>query len=321
MTGTVLVVTSTDDHTSDLIVSALHHRGARVVRLDPGAGPVHIAAGLDGLEWRGEVADEHRAARLEDVVGVLWRWPTPPAGHPNILDPARRKWAAREDALGLHGVLKSLPVRWINHPDTAAAANSKPGQLITARACGLTVPRTLITNSGLTARSWTAKCGEVLYKAFKADGADQDAMVVASPVTAADLPDELGAVSMFQQVIRGRNVRLTMVGDQAYAAAISDTDELDWRPVQDELTYTPIVVPSDVLDNVRAFMRRYGLEYGAFDFIIAADGRWVFLECNPTGMYGWIEIKTQLPISAAIAARLCTRVESADRIPSTLAEW
>src|SRR4051794_19085110 len=110
MTGTVLVLTSADDHTSDLIVSALHAKGARVMRIDPGACPVHIDARLDGVEWRGEVVDEHRAARLEDVVGVLWRWPTPPAGHPGIADPRERAWAARQDTLGLYGVLKALPV-------------------------------------------------------------------------------------------------------------------------------------------------------------------------------------------------------------------
>lgn len=320
MAGTVLVLTDHEDHTSDLVVAALRDRDVRVMRLDPGSGPVHLDAVLTVDGWRGVVADGHRAARLEDIVGVLWRWPTPPAGHPGIPDPGRRKWAAREDTLGLYGVLKALPVRWVNHPDRAAAANSKPGQLVTASACGLPVPRTLITGSGQAVRAWAAEHGDVLYKAFHAQGADQDAMVTASRVSRADLPDELGAVSMFQQVIRGDNVRLTMVGLSPYAVAISGTDELDWRPVQDKLTYTPTDVPSDVLDAIRKFMGRLGLEYGAFDFIVTGNG-WLFLEINPTGMYGWIEIRTGLPISAAIAARLCTRVESTGPADTSLAEW
>ncbi|MUN41692.1 MvdC/MvdD family ATP grasp protein [Actinomadura litoris] len=88
--GTVLILTDTDDQTVDLIVHELQRRDASVVRLDPGAGPIHLDARLDGDRWRGLVGDEHRAVRLDEVVSVLWRWPGLPAGHPDIGDPAAR---------------------------------------------------------------------------------------------------------------------------------------------------------------------------------------------------------------------------------------
>lgn len=38
------------------------------------------------------------------------------------------------------------------------------------------------------------------------------------------------------------------------------------------------------------------------------DGRWVFLECNPSGMYGFVEIQVGLPITEAFADHLCEPV-------------
>ncbi|MDL4774242.1 MvdC/MvdD family ATP grasp protein [Actinomadura xylanilytica] len=228
--GAVLILTDTEDHTTDLIVHALQERDAHVVRLDPGAGPLNIDARLEEGRWVGEVGDQHRAARLTDVVSVLWRWPGTPSGHPAITSQAARAWAAREDALSILGVLRTLPVRWINHPARISVANDKPDQLLTAQACGLAVPPTLITSSGVTAREWIRRRpagARVLYKAQHAQGADPDAMVTAGIAEAASVPDLLAAASCFQEVIPGRSIRLTVVGPKMFAVEISGTDLLD----------------------------------------------------------------------------------------------
>ena len=51
-------------------------------------------------------------------------------------------------------------------------------------------------------------------------------------------------------------------------------------------------------------MQELGLRYGAIDLILTPDDRFVFLEINPNGQYLWIELATDLPISAAIADHL-----------------
>ena len=100
-------------------------------------------------------------------------------------------------------------------------------------------------------------------------------------------------------------MRVTVIGEQVFSVAISGSDRLDWRTTLD-LEYTPTEVPPAVLAGIREYLRRYGLEYGAFDFICTADtGAWFFLECNPSGMYGFVEIKSGLEVTAAIADRLC----------------
>ncbi len=46
---------------------------------------------------------------------------------------------------------------------------------------------------------------------------------------------------------------------------------------------------------------RFELQYAAIDLILDRDGRYVFLEINPSGQFGWIEDFTGLPIFASLA--------------------
>jgi D-alanine-D-alanine ligase-like ATP-grasp enzyme len=51
-------------------------------------------------------------------------------------------------------------------------------------------------------------------------------------------------------------------------------------------------------------MKAFDLIYGAFDFIVTPEGRYVFLEVNPSGQYMWVECATGLEITTALADAL-----------------
>jgi glutathione synthase/RimK-type ligase-like ATP-grasp enzyme len=44
-------------------------------------------------------------------------------------------------------------------------------------------------------------------------------------------------------------------------------------------------------------MNKFGLKYGAFDFILDEKSQAYFLEINPTGDWYWIEHYTKMPIT------------------------
>ena len=60
-------------------------------------------------------------------------------------------------------------------------------------------------------------------------------------------------------------------------------------------------MPESIAGKCTAFLRRMGLSFGCFDFIVTPSGEYVFLECNPNGQWLWVELETGLPISQAIA--------------------
>ncbi|MBX9787524.1 MAG: hypothetical protein K2Y37_01285 [Pirellulales bacterium] len=123
---------------------------------------------------------------------------------------------------------------------------------------------------------------------------------------------------MFQQFIKKRcDVRITIVGDAIFACRILSQERpstrVDFRRFVNVPTETPhhqpFTLPPQIERSLRALMRRLGLRFGCIDMIVTEDDRYVFLEVNAAGQWGWIEQLTGMQISEAIAdelARLAT---------------
>jgi ATP-grasp ribosomal peptide maturase len=332
--GTVLVLTEPGDTTADLVVTELVHRGARVFRMDTGDFPltVGVSAWFDGT-WHGEIHSPDGVLDLRDVRSVYCRRPTA-FTFPSSMTDAERRFAAREARRGIGGLLMSLPCRWVNHPSRVADAEYKPYQYTVAAACGLEVPRTVITNIPDAADQHTAHLGsEVVYKTLASatipDG-DRVKLIYTTAVTAADMADSRVALTahQFQQrVPKQRDVRAIVVGNRVYAAniLIDETSRatahatsqpaadatsqaggglLDWRADYDALLYEPTTLPRQVETGLLRMTDRLGLSFAASDFLVEPGGRHVFVDLNPNGQWGWIQEATSLPIAAALAAEL-----------------
>lgn len=268
-------------------------------------------AGRAGTGWAGSLCLPEREVNFADIGCAYYRRPTVfdlPAG----MSEQVRRWAAGEARMGLGGVLSALP-RWLNHPAAIAAAEYKPVQLAHAAACGLVVPDTIVTNDPAQAAKFIAHVGRAVYKPLTPAGiteADRQRVVFTTPVAAGDVDESVRlTANLFQEWINKRyEVRLTVVDDTFLAARIdtgSEAAAVDWRADYDTLTYTPLPdVPAAVRAGVSALMRRLRLRFGAFDFIVTPDDRWIFLEINPNGQWAWIEDATGLPIAASIADAL-----------------
>lgn len=81
-------------------------------------------------------------------------------------------------------------------------------------------------------------------------------------------------------------------------------DDQSWRADYDSLRYEATDVPEAVRRGVLALMGALGLRFGALDFLVDLQGTHHFLEVNPNGQWGWIEVATGMPIAAAIADAL-----------------
>ncbi|MEY9941528.1 ATP-grasp ribosomal peptide maturase [Streptacidiphilus sp. MAP5-3] len=315
--GHVLVVAEELDPTADLVVQALAERAVPTMRFDLARFPQHLdlAAQHDGDRpgWTGHLATSARAVRLEEVRAVYYRRPGLPVIAPEVPE-HYRAWAQSQALVGMVQVLGSLPVVWMHHPDVYRAAAHKPGQLVAATACGLRVPRTLLTNSLSRASAWAEGInGPLIVKPV----ASASITIPGAPPTILPTrrlePTELDeslelTAHLFQEwVPKAFEVRLTVVGDQMFSVAIharSAEAEVDWRSDYDALEYEPVPVPDHVADGVCRFQAHYQLNYGAYDFAVTPAGEWVFFECNPAGQWQFIAAATKLPIAEAHASLL-----------------
>ncbi|WP_346655839.1 hypothetical protein [Streptomyces sp. RFCAC02] len=91
-----------------------------------------------------------------------------------------------------------------------------------------------------------------------------------------------------------------MIGDRVFSVRI-ESDVLDWRTSYGRNTYTVVDTPPGIRASLFSYLRCFGLVFGAFDFAVTDRDAWIFLECNPSGQWAWLEHETGLPMVAAFA--------------------
>lgn len=303
--GAVLVVTNLDDVTADLVIRCLGERGVPVVRVDPAdlGDDLAFSARLAtaGAEvWSGTLATPSRTLDLRSIRSVYWRRPS--TRRYDSLTRQERDFARAEARHGLFGLLTCLPVPYVSHPMSLTRADFKPAQLAAAADLGFMVPPTLITNDLRQAQEFAAQYAPVVYKTFRGvpivDG--NTGAVWTQRVTAGELDESISVCPhLFQaEVAKGADVRVTVVGDQVFAHAISTPDHLlDWRAGDwDALVYEPVELPALLVKALIAYLDHFALAYGCFDFVLDPHDTWYFIECNPGGQWGF------MPDADAIAA-------------------
>jgi ATP-grasp ribosomal peptide maturase len=301
----VLVVTQPDDVTADIVVAELNRRSVPVVRFDPAEFPHTLAfsatIGGDGL--RGCLTTATRRFDLDAARSLYYRRPRG-FSFPG-LDEQDAHFATLQARFGLGGVLASLPnCLYVNHPHAIADAEFKPAQLTVAADLGFVVPTALITNDPDQARAFAGEHGPIVYKPLRASPYRQDGQartVWVAEVDPAELDESIAATAhLFQTKVQAvGHLRVTAIGDRPFCVRIDSGDLL--RYDYDALTYTATDTPPGLADLIAAYLERFDLVFGCFDFALRPDGTPVFLECNPNGQWAWLEDETGLPMTAALA--------------------
>lgn len=311
---TVLILASERDISADRMVRMLADRAVPVFRVDMSWFPQQLTldAELRNGRWTGRLATPYREVRLEELRSIWYRNPSS-FQFPAAMSGPERQHAQHEAKLGLGGVLGALPVRWVNHPSRHADAGYKPRQLIAAARAGLSVAPTLVTNDAAAVRRFAARSAPdgVVTKMLGASAICEQGgrrVALTQRLTDADLDDlrgvELTAHLVQRWASKREEARVIVIDTHLFAVAIqaqSQAAYVDWRSDYGALRYEAIPLPTGVEHSIRAVMRELGLVYGAFDFVITPNSKWIFLEVNPGGQFGFLEDSTDAPLTATLA--------------------
>jgi glutathione synthase/RimK-type ligase-like ATP-grasp enzyme len=115
---------------------------------------------------------------------------------------------------------------------------------------------------------------------------------------------------LFQALVtKAADVRVTVVGDKAYACRIGSQQvsgaEVDWRAGElRDLSHSAVTLPSDVDNRCVELARSFGLRFAAIDLAETVEGGYVFFEVNPNGQWAWVEQMTGQPLRTALADEL-----------------
>jgi glutathione synthase/RimK-type ligase-like ATP-grasp enzyme len=245
--------------------------------------------------------------RLDEYHSIWWRRPAQPAISPDVAGAEQRRFAARECGAGLWGAIHASGVRIYNDPDAERLAGYKPYQLSTAARAGLVVPDTLITTSAQEARRFVDKHDEVIYKALTAT---RLALIETRPLRPGDL-DDLWRLAyapvIFQEYIpRGREYRVTVVGDRVFAAEIHIVDpeaRYDWR-LDTGYTVSAVTLDFDLEQRLVSLLGMLGLDSGSMDLRETPEGEVYFLEVNPSGQFLFVDAFAGTAIGEAFGEML-----------------
>ncbi|MFI7412608.1 ATP-grasp ribosomal peptide maturase [Streptomyces sp. NPDC049627] len=300
---TVLILTSEEDVTADMVVARLHETGTPVMRLDPAdlPGKAVLSADFAHGDFDGHLSVNGHVLSMGGLRSVWVRRPGEPAAHAAHPSP----WLTAETRQALYGMLYSAATRWMNHPRNADQARLKPWQLRIAHLSGFAVPPTVFTTAPRLAQQFAEEHGDVVVKS--ASGPPPGEPGLALPTTLIGPDTDFSAVAagpaLLQRYVPKRaDIRLTCVGSRLFAARkTAEPGQVDGRYGETGHAWEPVEVPDRIGKSVHEYVTLAGLAYAAFDFAEDEDGIWWFLECNQGGQFGFVELETGLPISEAVA--------------------
>lgn len=315
----VLVITSGNDPHVGMVQEYLD---GSFVQFDPKVPPLEQAL---TYRWNNGSFDIFlNGTCVSDVETVWFRKPLQPESTAFSVAEVYRKFVAKSWAKATKAVYALLQdCLWVSDPWLVLKANNKLWQLEEASKVGFNVPETLVTNSPKDAMQFRAKVGDIITKALSAEliwSDDTPHLVFTARIPKGENIDLSGlAVSpaIFQaEVSKGVDLRVTVVADiDVFACEIHQSgkyaDEIDWRKgiCSTDLTYVPHTLPSGVRQKCVQLVRNMGLQFGAIDLILDPEGDYWFIENNPNGQWGFVELETGLPIAKALA-ELFTRGRS-----------
>ncbi len=322
----ILIVTNTYDESPKQVIAELGQMRAQFYRFDTDTCPLGkpIAVSLQNGTTHGGLKDEtgRQIVSWENVKTVWYRRPRILALESEGLPTGYLRFMEAETSAALWTLWTTLDAFWVNSPmATVLLEHNKLYQQKVARQVGLDAPDTLITNDPEELLKFCNEHGGTIAVKQLRGGLlvrqeDLRPLFIYTQKVSEDQirqhMDEVRLAPILAQeyVQKNLELRVTIVGNKTFACAIHSQENQwtkhDWRRYPDlrRLKHEQYILPREIEDRLLQLMKILGLNFGAIDLILAPDERYVFLEVNPSGQWGWIEELTGMPISSAICQLL-----------------
>jgi len=235
-------------------------------------------------------------------------------------DHAFAKAEADDAALGWREVSAAGKARWINPVGPAIKSSNKPYQLLQAQHSGLTIPVTLVSNDPKDIYDFYKLHNErIIYKpltpaAFLEGGEVLATFVELIEPAFFDEPDVIALTpGIFQRYVeKAYELRVNFFGTNIVAIKINNQHDpdtaVDWRQHVEKTRLETYDLPAKLEYQLKDFMARMGLVFGAIDILVDVDGNYIFLEVNEMGQFLWID--HMLP-EANLLGHMCDFIEGA----------
>lgn len=213
-------------------------------------------------------------------------------------------------------ILQSLDMflsssKWINAIQSSYKASNKAYQLKIANEMGLIIPTTMITNDAYKTLELFQQ-NRVVYKTLSSFFTAQQT-IYTNEVEYEKIEQSQQEIAMapgiFQKYIdKDHELRITVIGEKIFVTKINShmlgENTIDWRKSHHSGLYERGTLSNKTRDKLLCFHKKLNLIYAAYDFIVNNKGEEIFIECNPSGQWLWLETMLNLDISQIMANEL-----------------
>ncbi len=294
MNKIVLVMGGAEDQHVQHMYHAIKNTGQDCYLFDTRQFPSHIqiswladnGTGTLKLPTGNEIA-------FKDISAVYWRTinkiDVPQTGDANL-----DALAYRDCMSTLRTLLNGCDAKWVNSWHAYQYHQEKPLQLAKAAELGITIPKSLISNSALKVKNFIKSIDRAIYKPVY--GGAHTEFIDESML---DLPRLEKALAIspvtIQEFISGTNIRSYVIAEKIFSAELK-SESVDFR--EDNTTQLiPLELPEHVSEWCFLIKSALGLEWTAIDWRRNEQGEYYFLEANPSPMFLHFEKQTQFPIT------------------------
>lgn len=306
----ILLITNTEDVTTDFIVKELSIRKLSFYRLNTDLLIDGIDANIDIGNNAFSLIEDNTVINIDEIKSVFYRRPELPKLHKSLINESEKRYASGELLFFLEGIYKLLEnAYWLNNVYRIREAENKIYQLFVAKKLGFNIPQTIISNSVTEVNSFISTYDECIIKPMKSGLIESNTpqVIFTSKIDKSLINDE--RIKLFPNFIQRAinkvaDYRITVVGEKVFCAEITSNSkkiQIDWRTTSPEnLIYKPISLPADIEEKCKAITAYFNLNFAAIDIVRDDKGAYYFLEINPNGQWAWIEKRLNFGITNAV---------------------
>jgi len=227
------------------------------------------------------------------------------------------RFIQNETRQAMRAIFTTLKCRWINKQESIDYVNSnKLYQQLIASLCGLSIPKTIVSNDPVEVQRFSDFNNGLLAKSIGYTKLDEEGRLAlySERFSVEEIANSHSAINVCplygqKYIEKLFEHRVMVIGSRVLSCRIdsqaSNKTRVDWRHYDlDNVRHEYVELPNVVKDRLRSFMDMIDLRYGAIDMIETPEGNFVFLEVNPSGQWGWIADLAGLPIPEAVAQML-----------------
>lgn len=299
----LLILTNSEDATANYLCSRLTRENLPYLRLNSDTA-VQCCRIQFSFQDGPLLSHAGRRYRPEDFT-LLWYRRPQSLRLPFKVDLTEETQIVAEWSEALEGFLAHIPNKlWMNHPAANAMASHKIEQLARAKAGGISVPETLLTQELSELKAfWDKHNGCIITKPLAAgylerDDSRHDTVIFTQGVENRHLTEKplCNCPTLFQERIhKFVDVRISIIDDFITAVGLRALDageqRLDIRRNNmEDVEYSKLDLSQCLKDNLITLVRSYGLRFAAIDMAIDNQNNWIFFEINPNGQWAWLDL-------------------------------